>query len=94
LAEGGTLVLVAVHDVSVTLNPLEIGSERSIKTSCNFLPEEFPLSLSLVASGQIDVKPWITHRFPLEDVEEAFNTMLNKEQNGAFKIMIGPEGRR
>jgi threonine dehydrogenase-like Zn-dependent dehydrogenase len=90
LAEGGTLVLMAVHDVSIILNPLEIGSERSIKTSCNFLPEEFPLSLSLVASRQIDVKPWITHRFPLEDVEQAFNTMLNKEQNGAFKIMIEP----
>ena len=92
LAEGGTLVLMAVHDVSVALNPLEIGSERSIKTSCNFLPEEFPLSLSLVASGQIDVKPWITHRFPLEEMEEAFKTMLNKEQSGAFKIMIEPKG--
>lgn len=92
LAPGGTLVLMAVHDMSLALNPLEIGSERSVKTSCNFLPEEFPLSLSLLASGQIDVKPWITHRFPLSDVEEAFRTMLNKENNGAFKIMIEPNG--
>jgi len=93
LGEGGTLVLMAVHDMSLAVNPLEIGSERSIKTSCNFLPEEFPLSLSLVASGQIDVEPWITHRFALEDVKQAFDTMLNKEQNGAFKIMIEPGGR-
>ncbi len=92
LAPGGTLVLMAVHDMSLALNPLEIGSERSVKTSCNFLPEEFPLSLSLLASGQIDVKPWITHRFSLLDVEEAFRTMLNKEESGAFKIMIEPDG--
>jgi threonine dehydrogenase-like Zn-dependent dehydrogenase len=92
LAEGGTLVPMAVHDMRIVLNPLQIGSERSVKTSCNFLPEEFPLSLALVASGQIDVRPWITHRFPLNDVERAFDTMLNKEQNGAFKIMIEPKG--
>jgi threonine dehydrogenase-like Zn-dependent dehydrogenase len=92
LAEGGTLVLMAVHDMALTLNPLDIGSERTVKTSCNFLPEEFPLSLSLLASGQIDVKPWITHRFALQDVEEAFSIMLNKEQFGAFKIMIEPNG--
>jgi threonine dehydrogenase-like Zn-dependent dehydrogenase len=92
LAKGGTLVILAVHDMSVTLNPLDIGSERCVKTSCNFLPEDFPLSLSLVASGQIDVKPWITHRFSLDDVEEAFRVMLNKEQCGAFKIMIEPNG--
>jgi len=92
LTEGGTLVILAVHDMNFPLNPLDIGSERSLKTSCNFLPEEFPLSLSLVASGQIDVRPWITHRFPLDDVEEAFRTMLNKEECGAFKIMIEPKG--
>jgi threonine dehydrogenase-like Zn-dependent dehydrogenase len=90
LAEGGTLILMAVHDMSVNLNPLDIGSERKVKTSCNFLPEEFPLSLSLVASGQIDVKPWITHRFALSEVEKAFDTMINKEKHGAFKIMIEP----
>ena len=92
LAEGGTLVNMAVHDMEIALNPLDIGSERAVKTSCNFLLKEFPLSLSLVSSGQIDVKPWITHRFSLRDVEEAFRTMLRKEELGAFKIMIEPNG--
>ncbi|MBI5119347.1 alcohol dehydrogenase catalytic domain-containing protein [Candidatus Poribacteria bacterium] len=90
LAEGGTLVNMAVHDMNLTLNSLDIGSERSIKTSCNFLPEEFPLSLSLVESGQIDVKPWITHRFPLREISKAFDVALNKEKHGAFKVIIEP----
>jgi L-iditol 2-dehydrogenase len=92
LAEGGTLVNMAVHDMEITLNSLDIGSERAVKTSCNFLLKEFPLSLSLVSSGQINVKPWITHRFSLRDVEEAFRTMLKKEELGAFKVMIKPNG--
>ncbi len=90
LAEGGTLVNMAVHDMAFNLNSLDIGSERSVKTSCNFLPEEFPLSLSLVESGQIDVKPWITHRFLLREVAKAFDVALDKEKHGAFKVIIEP----
>jgi len=91
LAEGGTLINMAVHDMELSINSLDIGSERAIKTSCNFLPEEFPLSLSLVSSGQIDVKPWITHRFSLHDINKAFDIALNKEKNGAFKVIIMPQ---
>jgi threonine dehydrogenase-like Zn-dependent dehydrogenase len=90
LAEGGMLINMAVHDMDISFNVLDIGSERAIRTSCNFLPEEYPLSLSLVASGQIDVNPWITHRFPLQDVEKAFKVALNKEENRAFKVIILP----
>lgn len=91
LAASGTLVNMAVHDMSFSVNALELGSERSIKTSCNFLPEEFPLSLTLLSSGQITVKPWVTHRFPLREVEDAFRTALDKEKHRAFKIIVWPE---
>jgi threonine dehydrogenase-like Zn-dependent dehydrogenase len=90
LSEGGTLALMAVHDLPFELNALEIGSERSIKTSCNFLLEEYPLSISLVSAGQINVKPWVTHRFPLEKVKDAFQAAFHKDETGAFKVMIYP----
>jgi L-iditol 2-dehydrogenase len=92
LAEGGTLINMAVHDMKISINSLDIGSERAIRTSCNFLPEEFPLSLSLVSSGQINVKPWITHRFSLHDIDKAFEIALSKKKNNAFKIVIMPRG--
>ncbi len=91
LDKGGTLINMAVHDVEISLNALDLGSERSMRTSCNFLPEEFPLALPLVSSGQIQVKPWITHRFPLHDIVKAFDIALNKEENGAFKVIIMPQ---
>jgi len=92
LADSGTLVNMAVHDTEMPINALDLGSERAVRTSCNFLPEEFPLSLSLVSTGQINVRPWITHRFSLDDVVEAFDAALKKEENNAFKVMISPNG--
>ncbi|EXL60722.1 L-iditol 2-dehydrogenase [Fusarium oxysporum f. sp. radicis-lycopersici 26381] len=34
----------------------------------------YPRAIGLVASGVIDVKPLVTHRFSLEESEDAFNT--------------------
>jgi 2-desacetyl-2-hydroxyethyl bacteriochlorophyllide A dehydrogenase len=93
LAEGGQLTVMAVHDLPFQLNALELGSERVIRTSCNFRREDFPLSMNLLSSGQINVKPWITHRFELSKVNEAFETAFHKEDAGAFKIIIYPQPR-
>ena len=32
----------------------------------------YPTAIQMLASGQVDVKPLVTHRFPLEQTEEAF----------------------
>ncbi|WP_409292401.1 L-threonine 3-dehydrogenase [Peribacillus sp. SCS-37] len=42
---------------------------------------------SLLASGQVDVKPMITHRFPLEDFEKGFDLMLKGE---CGKVVLQP----
>ncbi|GAB4351392.1 MAG: 2,3-butanediol dehydrogenase [Candidatus Abyssubacteria bacterium] len=90
LEVGGTLVNMAVHDTELFLNALDLGSERTVRTSCNFLPEEYPLALALVAGGQIDVKPWITHRYPLQEIEHGFEVALHKEDHRSFKVIINP----
>lgn len=41
----------------------------------------------MIASGQIDVKPLITHRFALEDAVKAFETAKDARSN-AIKVMI------
>lgn len=47
--------------------------------------------LRLIAEGQIDTTPLITHRFPLEEIEEAYRIFENR-LDGVIKIAI--EGRR
>ena len=43
-------------------------------------------ALELVAAGTIDVKPWITHRFPLEQVSEAYE-LVESYTDGVLKAV-------
>ena len=47
----------------------------------------YPKALELVASGRVDVKPLVSHRFTLEQSEEAFQTALTGKGN-PIKIAI------
>lgn len=42
----------------------------------------------MVASGKIDVKSLITHRFKFEDAEQAFE-LVKKGQEDVLKVVIG-----
>ena len=44
--------------------------------------------LDLIAKGRIDVKRMITHRFPLDRINEAFDTAQRKEETGAVFVAI------
>jgi L-iditol 2-dehydrogenase len=44
-------------------------------------------ALELIASGEIDVKPILTHRFPFERVMEAYELQRTRDE-GAIKILV------
>jgi L-iditol 2-dehydrogenase len=46
--------------------------------SHDFTPHHFTTALKLIAHGIVRVAPLISHRFPLEDVREAFETTANR----------------
>ncbi|MBR5329152.1 MAG: alcohol dehydrogenase catalytic domain-containing protein [Firmicutes bacterium] len=45
--------------------------------------------LSLIAEGKIDTTPLITHRYPLEQIEEAYDLFENRRDN-VIKVAITP----
>ena len=47
----------------------------------------YPIALELVASGDVNVKALITHRFKLEQSHDAFNAS-GAGKDGAIKVMI------
>mmetsp|Transcript_9716 Transcript_9716/g.19810 ORF Transcript_9716/g.19810 Transcript_9716/m.19810 type:complete len:81 (-) Transcript_9716:1007-1249(-) len=49
----------------------------------------YQAALDLVASGAVDVKPLVTHHFPLAQVEQAFSTALQGKD--VIKIIIDCE---
>ncbi|XP_022647376.1 sorbitol dehydrogenase-like isoform X1 [Varroa destructor] len=47
----------------------------------------YPTAIELISSGRVNVKPLITHRFPLEEAHRAFETTRTGVE-GAIKVII------
>jgi threonine dehydrogenase-like Zn-dependent dehydrogenase len=89
LEEAGTYVNLVVHNVSVNFDMRALGSERTFTTSSNAYYGDLTRAFELLNSGMVDVNPWITHRFPLEDYEKAFELLLKSPKEG-YKIVFEP----
>ncbi len=50
---------------------------------------QYERSLELVRSGRIDLEPMVTHRFSLNEIEEAFETAASKA-GGSIKVVVTP----
>jgi threonine dehydrogenase-like Zn-dependent dehydrogenase len=90
LAPGGTFVNLAVHPGETAFDTLALGSERVLRTSSNSLFRDYQVALDLTASGQVKTAAMVTHRFPLDRVNEAFDVLFDKERTGAVKAVILP----
>jgi L-iditol 2-dehydrogenase len=49
---------------------------------------EFKIVLDLLVEGKLDAKSLITHRFPLEKINEAFEVAANKKDTNAIKVVL------
>lgn len=67
-----------------TSPPLEI----SIVGCTGFSPLEVERALELMASGKINVKPLITHKFPLEQAQVAFEFLDRNGQNAIKAVLL------
>jgi threonine dehydrogenase-like Zn-dependent dehydrogenase len=48
---------------------------------------DFPLAIQWIAEGRIDVRPLVTHSFPLSEIQTAFETFSDRK-DGACKVLI------
>ena len=48
---------------------------------------DFPLAIQWIGEGRIDVKPLVTHSFPLSEIQTAFETFSDRK-DGACKVLI------
>ena len=90
LARAGRYVLLAVKREEVTLDLTMLAGERVVTTSANNLFPEYTVAVNLLSSGRVKVKPFITHVFSLDDVEEAMNVAMRKEEYEAIKVVLVP----
>nr|QBH74074.1 alcohol dehydrogenase [Nicoletia phytophila] len=83
----GVIALVGhgEHDINISIADAAC-REVEVRGVFRYV-NEYPLSLAMVASGKVDVKKLITHRFKLEDTLEAYET-ARTGAGGAIKVVI------
>ena len=93
---GGKVVIVGGFDAGVTEIGLEWQriqmSEIQLIPSASFafwdLDAEQGMVLELLSKGKLDAKTMITHRFPIDQINEAFDVAQNKEETGAIFVAL------
>ena len=45
--------------------------------------------MSVIASGRLDTRPLVTHRFALDDIEAAYD-LFSHQRDGVLKVAITP----
>jgi L-iditol 2-dehydrogenase len=75
----GTVTVVGIfgNKVSVDMNVL-VRREMMIKGAYDARPANFPMAIELILRGDVNVLDLLTHKYPLEEAEEAFNVALNR----------------
>lgn len=72
-AHGGRIVFVGLFQGELAFNdPNFHRRELTVCASRNALPGTFRDIITLVETGRVDTRPWITHRFKLADTPEVF----------------------
>jgi len=49
---------------------------------------EFQISIDLLEEGKVNAEDIITHKFPLDQINDAFNAALNKYESKATKVVV------
>jgi alcohol dehydrogenase len=93
LRPGGTLSSLGVYstDLTIPLKPFAagLGDHRIIATLCPGGKERMRRLISVVASGRVDLKPLVTHRFRLDDIEAAYDLFAH-QRDGVLKVAVQP----
>lgn len=51
---------------------------------------EFQIAIDLIKEGKVNAEAIITHKFPLDQISEAFHAALNKYESKATKVIVMP----
>ncbi|MCX5571959.1 NAD(P)-dependent alcohol dehydrogenase [Kaistia nematophila] len=93
LRPGGTLSSLGVYssDLKIPLSAFSagLGDNKIITSLCPGGKERMRRLMNVVASGRVDLKSLVTHRFKLDDIEAAYD-LFGHQRDGVLKVAITP----
>jgi alcohol dehydrogenase len=89
---GGRIANVGVHGAPATLDLEELWIKDITITTGLVDTYSTPTLLQLVTSGQLNVKPFITHHFGLDEFDEAYDVFARAADTGALKVVLTRSG--
>ena len=88
VSQGGRLVFVGLTGDEVSFRHAVFHKcEGTLLCSRNALPDDFRQIISLIETGRIDTRPWITHRCGFDELIEQFPSYTQPE-TGVIKAMV------
>ena len=93
LRPGGTLSSLGVYssDLKIPLDAYAagLGDHTIVTTLCPGGKERMRRLMSVIETGRVDLGAMVTHRFKLDDIEDAYELFAN-QRDGVFKVAITP----
>jgi threonine dehydrogenase-like Zn-dependent dehydrogenase len=94
---GGTLSSLGVYSGKIVA-PYEpfyagLGDQRIVTSLCPGGKERMRRLMTMIATGRVDLSPLVTHRFGLENIQDAFE-LFSSQGAGVMKIALLPFGTR
>ncbi len=93
LRPGATLSSLGVYsgDLRIPLGAFAagLGDLKIVTTLCPGGKERMRRLMEVVGSGRVDLKPLVTHRYKLDEIEAAYELFAN-QRDGVLKVAITP----
>jgi alcohol dehydrogenase len=85
---GGRVANIGVHGAPATLHLEDLWIRNVTITTGLVDTYSTPRLLDMVVAGQLDTGDIVTHRFPLDDIMQAYDVFSTPAQTGALKVVL------
>jgi 2-desacetyl-2-hydroxyethyl bacteriochlorophyllide A dehydrogenase len=87
---GGKVIVIGMLEAIMQLPMLDITvKELDLQGSYGYTSDDFQQALKMIGQGKVNVKPLITHRLPLDDIQRGFE-ILSQGAEDVIKVVLTP----